>query len=296
MKLAIVYNDDLPVNKLIEKAEKYFDKVLALPVEGLRYVFDEEGNKAMYKDANLCDFDAVYLRIHDFDLFFMEQIIEILKENNVYMQMEPDSGLVASNKFLTMMRLRENGIPVADSVYALSPEVAVESTKSLGYPVAVKLLSGYGGKGVMRASEKQDLRPLMDTLEMLEQSICLQDFIEGKTKNVRIVVVGDKTFSMKFVPEEDEWRASPGSGGKKRKYDASEDVRGIALEAAKVSGFDLCDVDLILSEKGIYVVEIDLIQVTDDEACELTGTDLRDEIMFYIQEKVMDRKSGLDQA
>ena len=294
MKLAIVYNDDLPVDKLIESGEKYFDKVLALPVEGLRYVFDGEENKVMYKDSNLSEFDAVYFRIHDFDLFFIEQVVEILKDRNVYVQMDSDSGLIASDKFMAMMWLRENGVPVPDSIYTLSPEVAAKASESLGYPIVVKLLSGYGGKGVMRASEKEELRPIMDTLDMLEQSICLQDFIDGETENVRIVVVGDKTFSMKFVPEKNEWRASPGSGGKKSEFDASEDVREIALKAAEVAGFDLCDVDLILSKDGIYVVEIDLIQVTDERACEVVGKDLREEIVSHIHERVLDKESGLE--
>ena len=41
-------------------------------------------------------------------------------------------------------------------------------------------------------------------------------------------------------------------------------------------------------------MEIDLIQVTDKEACELVGTDLNEEIMLHIQERVLDKKSGLE--
>lgn len=294
MKLAIIYSKDFPVENLIKSGEEYFDKVLALPVEGLRYSFREE-NKVMYKDTNLCEFDAAYFRIQDSDLLFMEQVVEILQDNGVYVQMDPDSGVVASDKFLTMAWLRENDISVPDSIYALSPDVAMTATKNLGYPVTVKLLTSYGGRGIMRASGEKELKPIMDTLELLEQSICLQKFIDSESENVRIVVVGDETYSMNFVPEEGEWRASPGIGGKKEKYDASDEVREIGLKAARAVGFDLCDVDILVTEEGAYVVEIDFIQVTDDEACELTGTNLREEIMSFIHEKAVEKEAGLEE-
>lgn len=294
MKIAIIYNDDLPVEKLIKAGEEYFDKVLAVPVDGFRYEFGEK-NKVMYKDTNLCEFDAVYLRIHDFDLFFVEQLVEVLKENKVYVQMDPDSGIVASDKFFSMKRLRENGVCVPDSVYAISPEVAINATESLGYPVTVKLLSSFGGKGIMRASSKKELKPIMDTLQLLEQTICLQNFVgEEESINARIIVIGDKTYSMKMEPNKEEWRASPGSGGSLEEYDAPEEIRETAVKAAKTVGFDLCDVDIIVTPENAYVVEIDLIQITNEEACELTGENLRDEIMAYVHEKTLEKEANLE--
>lgn len=292
MKLAIIYSEDFPVENLIERGEEYFDKVLALPVGGLRYSF-EDGNKVMYKDTDLCGFDAAYFRIQDSDLLFMEQMVEILQDSGVYVPMDPDSGLVASDKFLTTSWLRENGISVPDTVYALSPDVAMTATKSLGYPVTVKLLSSYGGKGIMRASSNKELKPIMDTLELLEQSICLQRFIDSESKNVRILVMGDETYSMEFVPEEGDWRASPGTGGKKEEYDAPEEIRQMALKAAKVVGFDLCDVDILVTDDEAYIVEIDLIQATDDEACDLTSTDLREKIVSFLHEKAVEKEAGM---
>lgn len=295
MKLAILYNDDLPVEGLIKNGEEYFDKVLAVPVEGFRYVFSDK-NKIMYKGTDLTEFDAVYLRIHDFDLLYVEQVIEVLEDNDTYVQMDPDSGLVASDKFFSMDRLRENQLNVPDSIYALSPEVAIKATEKLGYPVAVKLLSSFGGKGIMRASQEKELKPIMDTLELLEQSICLQKFVDQDSTNARITVIGDETLSTKFVAKDGDWRSSPGSGGRVEEYEASEDVQKSALKAAKALGFELCDVDVIVTPEGKnYTVEVDLIQVTDEKACELTGTDIGDKIMSYIYEKAIEREAGIQE-
>ena len=207
--------------------------------------------------------------------------------------MDPDSGLVASDKFFSMKRLRENEVSVPDSVYSISPDVAINATESLNYPITVKLLSSFGGKGIMRASSDKELKPILDTLQLLEQTICLQKFVNDCSINARITIIGDNAYSFKMEADEEEWRASPGSGGKLAEYDAPEEVEELALKAAKTAGFDLCDVDIMVTEDSAYVVEIDLIQILTDEASELTGKDLKKEVMEFIQSKVIEKNANL---
>lgn len=295
MKLAVLYGKTSDQHHYFLDAFKdHFDKVLGVPMVGTRFSYDDEGAKLLYKSTNLCDFDAVFLRLFGADLYVGEHVPEILIENEVYTQMEKDSLSIASNKFYSMRVLAEGDVPVPKSIYTLSTKETVKAAEQIGYPVIVKLISGYGGKGVMKATSKEELKPIIDTLEIFEQEICLQEFVENPGEDIRVVVVGDETYSYKRVGSEEEWRSNVSRGGDRVSYDASEDVREIALKAARLAGFDICGVDVIESESGPMVAEINISPGMLPETCDIIGTDIHDRIASYMKEKVLDKKSKLD--
>jgi ribosomal protein S6--L-glutamate ligase len=192
MKLAIVYGEVSTRHQLIiERAEDIFDSVLAVPVDGLQFVHTPEDSKVLYKGTDLTEFDAVYIRTDDRDVFFMEHLAEVLNESNVVTQSENDTYAYESNKFYSMKVLADNGVEVPDSVYTLSPDTAVQAAKRLGYPVIMKTVGGGGGEGVMRASSETELKPVMDTMKAFEQDICLQEYKEHDGTDNRVIVIGD---------------------------------------------------------------------------------------------------------
>ncbi|MFB6215502.1 MAG: RimK family alpha-L-glutamate ligase, partial [Candidatus Aenigmatarchaeota archaeon] len=143
MKMAIIYGEVSTTHQLIiERAEEIFDSVLAAPVDGIRFVHSPEGNRVMYKDTDLTDFDAVYIRTGDQDKLFSEHLSEVLNESGVVTQAENDTFAYESNKFYSMKVLADNGVKVPDSVYTLSPDAAVEAAEELGYPVIMKTIGG----------------------------------------------------------------------------------------------------------------------------------------------------------
>lgn len=147
MRLAILYGKESDAHHhFIERASDYFDTVLGAFMPQTNVVYDAEGSKIIYKDANLCQFDAVFLRLFDSDLIHGEHIPELLADNDVYTQMDRDSIAIASNKFYTMRVLAQGGIGVPKSCYVAFTDEAVKAATNLGYPVIVKLISGYGAR------------------------------------------------------------------------------------------------------------------------------------------------------
>ncbi|MDY6777130.1 MAG: ATP-grasp domain-containing protein, partial [Candidatus Nanohaloarchaea archaeon] len=221
IKCAIIYGKvSEQYHHFRDAAENYFDTVLAAPLEAVRTVFKDGETHLMYKNTDLTDFDCVHLWLFGSDLLYGENIPEILRDHNVYTHMDVDSFTIASNKFYMMKVLAEGGLPVARSAYTLSTKETERAAQELGYPAVIKLISGYGGKGVMKADTESDLSPIIDTLTLFEQDICLQEYIENPGEDIRIVVVGDETYSYRRIGGEEDWRSNISSGGSREEFDA----------------------------------------------------------------------------
>ncbi len=289
MKFAIIYTPFLEQHPyIIEKAEEYFEDVLAVPIEGVRYEYRSDGTpKVMYKNTDLTDFDIVFPRLSGEDLLFSEQMIEILNESDVYVHMDSDSFSISSNKFSTVKELSGGEVKVPRSIYTLSTEAAADAAKNIGYPVTIKLISGYGGKGIMRAKDESELRPIIDTLEVFEQDICLQDFIENPGEDIRILVIGEDTYSYKRVGLEEEWRSNISRGGNREEFDAPEWMREMAVKASKLTGFDICGVDIISSDEEGFIVEINASPGITEETSEVVGIDIPEEMVTFVKQKAL---------
>ncbi|MCJ7428814.1 MAG: RimK family alpha-L-glutamate ligase [Candidatus Nanohaloarchaeota archaeon QJJ-5] len=285
IKCAVIYGKkSAQHHHFIEKGKEYFDTVLGVPLESVRIVYGEEDTRLMYRNTNLNEFDAVFIRFLGSDLLYGEHIPEILEEHDVYTQLETDSLTIASNKFYSVKTLGEGGIPVPDSTYTLSTKETERAAKELGYPVIIKLISGYGGKGVMRAEDESGLSPIIDTLTLFEQDVSLQRYIENPGEDIRVIVLGDETFSYKRVGGEDEWRSNISAGGERQQHDATEEMREVSRKAARLCGFDFCGIDILEGEDGFYIGEINMspgVESTD----EAVGIDMADRVMEFIYRK-----------
>ena len=289
MKIGIVYGEVSTRHQLImERAEDIFDSVFAAPVDGLKFVHSDEGSKVMYKGTDLTDFDAVYIRTGDSDTFFSEHLVEILNESGVVTQAENDTYAYESNKFYSMKILAENNIKCPDSVYTLSPGTAMKAAEKLGYPVILKTVRGQGGDGVMRVSSENELKPIMDAMKSFEQDICLQEYMEHDGTDTRVIVIGDHTVAYERSSEGDEWRSNLGAGGERKKAELTEEMKEAALTAARAFGFDMCGCDIIKTDKGVQILEVNGSFGIHEEINELIGEDIILQMVERMHEKAME--------
>jgi RimK family alpha-L-glutamate ligase len=292
MKLAIIYGDISTTHQLmIERAQDIFDSVLAAPVDGLRFVHNNEKNTVMYKSTDLSDYDAVYFRTGDEDKLFSEHIAEVLNENGVVTQCENDSFAYEANKFYSMKILAENGVNVPKSVYTISPETAVEAAEEIGYPVIMKTIGGAGGEGVMRATSEKELKPVMDTMKAFEQDICLQDYKEHEGTDNRTLVIGDHVTGYQRSSSGDEWRSNISGGGSRKKADITEKIRDTATISARCMGFDICGCDIIDIDEGVFVLEVNGAFGMNEDVNELLGEDVILQVVERLHQRAMKRES-----
>jgi len=291
MKLCIVYGEISTKHQLLmERAEDIFDSVLAAPVDGLKFVHSEEETKVLYKDIDITEFDAVYVRTDDRDMFFAEHLVEVLNAQGVVTQAENDTYSIESNKFYSMKILNENNIAVPESVYTLSPDVAVEAAERLGYPVIMKTVKGVGGTGVMRASSENELKPVMDTMKSFEQEICLQEYREHQGKDTRMIVIGDFVTAYSRTSGGNDWRSNISAGGERVEADITEEMKKSALRAARATGFDICGCDVIETDEGPCVLEINGSFGLSEEMNNIIGHDVVLKVIERMHERTLDRK------
>lgn len=294
--MAIVYGEISTTHQLmIERAEDIFDTVLAVPVDGLKFIHGPEETQLLYKGTDLTDFDAVYFRTGDEDKMFSEHIAEVLNENNVVTQCEDDSFAYEANKFYSVKILSENNLEVPDSVYTLSPDTAVESAQKLGYPVIMKTISGAGGQGVMRASSESELKPVMDTMKAFKQEICLQEYIEHGGSDNRILVIGDHVVGYeRSSSDEEEWRSNLAAGGTRRKVDITEEIKETALRAARSTGFDICGCDIVDTPEGPVVLEVNGAPGLNETINEVVEDDVILRIVEWLHQEAMNNYQKSD--
>lgn len=289
LKCAIIYGEESDEHPaFLQAAENHFDTVLGVPFPNVRIMY-EDGISLQYRETTLTDFDCVFLRFFDSDMLHGERIPALLQDKDIYTQLSPHSLFIASNKFYTIKALAAADLPVPTSMYTVSTEETERAAAELGFPVVLKLISGYGGQGVMRVQHAEDLAALVDTLTMFEQDICIQQYIENPGEDIRIVVIGDETYSYKRIGGDEEWRSNVAVGGKMARFDAPEEMRDAALLAADVCGMDFCGVDILEDENGgFYIGEINASPSLEGDETRV-GIDLYERTMEYMREKTLEQ-------
>jgi ribosomal protein S6--L-glutamate ligase len=127
-----------------------------------------------------------------------------------------------------------------------------------GLPAIVKLTQGTQGIGVMIAHTHAELTSILEAMWQLGREVLLQEFIaESKGRDVRVLVVGDHVVgAMRRTARKGEFRSNIHRGGEGEAIDLPEAYQDAAIRAARVVGLDVAGVDLLESDAGPKVMEI----------------------------------------
>ena len=153
-----------------------------------------------------------------------------------------------------------------------------------GTPLVIKLLEGTQGKGVILADSQQSAISIINAFKEMHVNILLQEFIaESHGTDIRCLVVGDKVVAaIKRQAKEGEFRANVHQGGKAYKVKLSSQERALAIGATKTMGLKVAGVDILRSNHGPLVLEIN--SSPGLEAIEkTTQIDIAGDIIHFIE-------------
>lgn len=127
-----------------------------------------------------------------------------------------------------------------------------------GAPLVIKLLEGAQGKGVVLAETKKAAESVIDAFRGLDAHFLIQEFIkEAGGTDIRCFVIGEKVVAtMMRKATYGDFRSNLHSGGVAEAVKITPTERKIALGAAKAMGLDVAGVDLIRSDRGPLVLEV----------------------------------------
>lgn len=163
------------------------------------------------------------------------------------------------DKLRSLQLLAKKGIGLPVTGFAHSIDATNELISMCGgAPLVVKLLQGTQGMGVVLAETKKAAESVIEAFKEVRADILVQEFIaESKGADIRCIVLGNKVVaSMERQGVEGEFRSNLHRGGKAKKIRISPEERKTAIKAAKVMGLHLAGVDLLRSQRGPLVIEV----------------------------------------
>jgi len=127
-----------------------------------------------------------------------------------------------------------------------------------GAPLIVKLLEGAQGRGVVLAETKKAAESVINAFKSLRANLLVQEFIkEAQGKDLRCFVIDNKVVaSIERKAAPGEFRANIHQGGVASIVKITPDEKKLAIKAAKIMGLSVAGVDIIRSEKGPLLLEV----------------------------------------
>jgi ribosomal protein S6--L-glutamate ligase len=204
-------------------------------------------------------FDAIIPRIGASNTFYGTAVLRHLETMGIYTLNESIAIARSRDKFRALQLLARKGIPMPLTSFAQSPDNTADLIRMVGgAPLVIKLLEGTQGKGVVLADSHQSAVSIINAFKEMHANILVQEFIqESCGTDIRCLVIGDKVVAaIKRQAKEGEFRANVHQGGKALKVKLSPQERTIAVAAAKTMGLKVAGVDLLRSNHGPLVLEI----------------------------------------
>ncbi len=166
---------------------------------------------------------------------------------------------LAHDQLATLQCLSKDSLPVPKTSFCSQPSDADTFNSLVGTdPKVVKLLNSSQGKGVTYSPGKKTTRSLLSTLATLHSSGITQKFhSEAQGEDFRLIVFkGEVIGAIKRTSREGEFRANLHQGGSISCYQPSKKEAALAIQASQSLGLAFAGVDLINTEKGTLILEV----------------------------------------
>jgi len=232
--------------------------------------------------------DAVIPRIGASITFFGLAVVRQFEMMGVYCLNESQAIARSRDKLRCLQVLSRHDIGLPPTVYTRQAEHVPDCIERVdGPPVVVKLLQGTQGIGVVLAETAMAAGSVIEAFHGLDQNILIQKFIkEAKGADIRAFVVGRKVVAaMKRQAVAGEFRSNIHRGGKAKKMRLSHEYRRTALAAARVLGLTVAGVDMIESDEGPMVMEVNSSPGLEGIQ-KATDVDVADAIVEHIAREV----------
>ena len=237
-------------------------------------------------------YDAVIPRIGASQTFFGCAVVRQFEMMNVYSVNESVAISRSRDKLRSLQLLARKGIGLPVTGFAHDPRATDALIDQVGgAPLVIKLLEGTQGVGVVLAETRQAAESVIEAFRGLNANILAQEYIkEAGGADIRCLVVGGKVVAaMKRQGKEGEFRSNLHRGGTASIVKITPEERSTAVRAAAILGLNVAGVDLLRSNHGAVVMEVN--SSPGLEGIETTtGKDIAGMIIDFIEKEVKEKK------
>lgn len=238
-----------------------------------------------YRGGLLEGYDAVIPRIGASVTFYGLAILRQFEMMGVWPLNESVAIGRSRDKLRSLQLLSRKGIGLPVTAVAHSSKFADDIIEIAGgAPVIIKLVEGTQGIGVVLGETQNSARSMVEAFRGVNVNILVQEFIkEAGGTDIRCLVIGDKVVaSMRRQGKEGDFRSNLHRGGTATTIKITPEERSTATRAARILGLNVCGVDMLRSNHGPVVMEVN--STPGLEGIEkATGLDIADRIIQFIE-------------
>ncbi|AWR94752.1 lysine biosynthesis protein LysX [Acidianus brierleyi] len=195
---------------------------------------------------------------------------------------------VAGDKILTYSKLFKEGIPIPDSIIAMSPDATLKAYEQIGYPLIDKPPIGSWGRMVSLIRDLFEGKTIIEHREMLANSALkvhiVQEYVKEKDRDIRCIVMGKELLGCyaRNIPP-NEWRANVALGGTPTKIEIDNKLKEVALKASAIVKGEFISIDILEHPKKGYIIN-ELNDVPEFKGFMLaTGINVPQKLIDYLK-------------
>ena len=283
-------NQSLYSNKrIIEACEERGHKVSFLNIKQCFMKLDSINPEMYSRDRRvLNNLNAIIPRIRPSLTFYGAALTRHFESMGIFTLNSAQSILQSRDKLFSLQLLIKNGLEIPTTGFANSPIDTEELIELVGgAPLIIKLLEGTQGTGVVLAETKKAAESVINAMKSLKANLLVQEFIkESNGSDLRCFVVDGRVIaSMERIATAGEFRANVHRGARTQAVKITPEEKRMVLKAVKTLGLFVAGVDIIRSNKGPLLLEVNSspgLEGIED----VTGKDIAKEIVLSIEKQL----------
>jgi ribosomal protein S6--L-glutamate ligase len=250
------------------------------------FVTLESGNTQVhYRGRQIRDVDVVIPRIAMKLTKYGSSIVRQFETQNVFTATTSISIVRSRDKLRSMQIMAKAGVGIPKTVFARETADFDGVLEQVGgAPVIIKVARGTHGNGVVLAETPKAALAVMQAFYVEGVNFLVQEFIkESAGVDIRAFVVNGKVVaSMIRQSLDDDFRSNLHQGGEGISVKLTSEERKTAQKAAKAMGLSICGVDMMRSERGPLVLEVNASPGFAIE--KVTGQNVAEKVIEYVEQ------------
>lgn len=278
------------VKRLREEARKRGHEVQTIKYPECYVEIQQDRPSVSYRGKELADFDAIIPRIMPGMTPYGAAIIRQFEMMGVYTPVRSIAITRSRDKLRALQLLSKAQVGIPKTVFSRETDAVDDLIDHVGVPAIIKLTSSTQGNGVVLAETKKAAKSVIQAFYVNDTSFLIQEFVkESAGVDIRAFVVGNQIVaSMERQSLDDDFRSNIHQGGTGRVVKLTEVEKKTALRAAKAMGLPICGVDLMRSERGPLVLEVNSAPGLEGIEA-VTGRNIAGKIIEYIEQNAKRR-------
>ncbi|MBF88828.1 MAG: lysine biosynthesis protein LysX [Candidatus Marinimicrobia bacterium] len=186
-------------------------------------------------------------------------LMQLLKNSHVQCINSYEVIRICGDKVFTSKALREAGVPTPEVKVAFTRESALKAIEDMGYPVVLKPVDGSWGRLIAKIENRTAAEAILEHKSYLSSYyhsiFYIQEYIHKPDRDIRALVLDGNTICATYRTSEN-WFTNVARGGKAIKCPLTPELEDICLKASQAVGDGALAIDLMETEDGYTVHEI----------------------------------------